>query len=94
MLLFVDLDGVVYWGREPVPGVAALLAERARRGDAVVYVSNGSMTHRADYVPRLEALGAPVEPDRVITAARASALYLRRTIPDGSRVLVVGPHRA
>lgn len=90
MLLLVDLDGVVYRGREPVPGVAALLAERASRGDAIAYVSNGSMTYRAEYVPRLAALGAPVALDRVITAARASALYLRRAIPARGRVLVVG----
>ena len=32
LLLLVDLDGVVYRGAEPVPGVAAVLAARAARG--------------------------------------------------------------
>ena len=49
LLLLVDLDGVVYRGLDPVPGVAAVLADRAARGDDVVYVTNNSMHYRADY---------------------------------------------
>ena len=70
MLLFVDLDGVVYRGAEPVPGVAALLAERAKRGDDIVYVTNNSMFYRADYVTRLAGMGAPVSADRVVSSSR------------------------
>jgi HAD superfamily hydrolase (TIGR01450 family) len=89
MLLLVDLDGVVYRGRDPVPGVAAVLADRAARGDLVVYVTNNSMHYRADYVPRLEAIGAPAAADRVVTSARATALHLAHE-PEVHRVLVVG----
>ena len=59
LLLLVDLDGVVYRGADPVPGVAAVLADRAARGDDVVYVTNNSMHYRADYQTRLAAMGAP-----------------------------------
>ncbi len=90
MLLLVDLDGVVYRGAEPVPGVAAVLAERAARGDDVVYVTNNSMHYRADYVTRLAAMGAPVSPDRVVSSSRATALYLRDHQPSVRRVLTVG----
>ncbi len=92
MLLLVDLDGVVYRGAAPVPGVAAALAERAARGDTVVYVTNNSMHFRADYVTRLGGMGAPVTPDRVVSSARATALYLRGSdlVPPVRRVLVVG----
>ncbi len=90
MLLLVDLDGVVYRGAEPVPGVAAVLADRARRGDDVVYVTNNSMHYRADYVTRLAGMGAPVSADRVVSSSRATALYLREHLPDVRRVLTVG----
>ena len=90
MLLLVDLDGVVYRGAEPVPGVAAVLAARAAAGDDVVYVTNNSMWYRADYVTRLAAMGAPVSPDRIISSARATALYLRDLVPPVKRALVVG----
>jgi 4-nitrophenyl phosphatase len=90
LLLLVDLDGVVYRGADPVPGVAAVLMARANAGDDVVYVTNNSMHYRADYVTRLTDLGAPVAADRIVSAPRATALYLRERHPDVRRVLAVG----
>ncbi len=90
LLLLVDLDGVVYRGSEPVPGVAAVLADRASRGDDVVYVTNNSMHYRADYVRRLTAMGAPVSPETVVSSARATALHIERHEPSIRRVLVLG----
>jgi 4-nitrophenyl phosphatase len=90
LLLLVDLDGVVYRGADPVPGVAAVLASRAALGDDVVYVTNNSMWYRAEYVTRLAAMGAPVDADRVVSSARATALYLIDHEPDIRRVLVLG----
>jgi 4-nitrophenyl phosphatase len=90
LLLLVDLDGVVYRGNDPVPGVAAVLAARAALGDDVVYVTNNSMWYRAEYVTRLAAMGAPVDADRVVSSARATALYLRDHEPDVRRVLALG----
>ena len=90
LLLLVDLDGVVYRGSDPVPGVAAVLAARAAVGDDVVYVTNNSMHYRADYVTRLAAMGAPITPDRVISSSRATALHLRDHEPGIRRVLAFG----
>jgi 4-nitrophenyl phosphatase len=90
VLLLVDLDGVVYRGSEPVPGVAAVLAERARQGDDVVYVTNNSMFDRTHYVTRLRELGAPADTDRVVSSSRATALFLLEEMPDARRVLAVG----
>jgi HAD superfamily hydrolase (TIGR01450 family) len=90
LLLLVDLDGVLYRGAEPVPGVAAVLTARAAAGDDVVYVTNNSMHYRADYVTRLADMGAPVSVDRIVSAPRATALYLREREPRIRRVLTVG----
>src|SRR5919109_2664222 len=90
LLLLVDLDGVVYRGADPVPGVAAVLADRAARGDDVVYVTNNSMHYRGDYVTRLTAMGCPVSADRVVSSARATALHLVTHETGIQRVLVVG----
>jgi len=90
LLLLVDLDGVVYRGADPVPGVAAVLADRASRGDDVVYVTNNSMHYRADYVARLTSMGAPVTAERVVSSARATALHIANHEPGIRRVLVVG----
>jgi HAD superfamily hydrolase (TIGR01450 family) len=90
MLLLVDLDGVVYRGAQPVPGVAAVLAARAAAGDEIVYVTNNSMWYRGDYVTRLASMGAPVSPDRIVSSARAIALYLAEQAPRPACTLVVG----
>ena len=90
LLLLVDLDGVVYRGSDPVPGVAAVLAARVAAGDDVVYVTNNSMWYRADYVSRLADLGAPVSADRVVSSPRATALYLADHEPDVRSVLALG----
>jgi 4-nitrophenyl phosphatase len=90
LLLLVDLDGVVYRGPVPVPGVAAVLKARVDRGDDVVYVTNNSMWYRAEYVTRLADMGAPVDPDRIVSSPRATALYLHEHHPEVRRVLAVG----
>src|SRR4026209_17035 len=90
MLLLVDLDGVVYRGSEPGPGVAAVLARRAARGDEVVYVTNNSMWYRTEYVTRLTDMGAPVDAERIVSSSRATALYLRDHEPSIRRLLAVG----
>ena len=90
LLLLVDLDGVVYRGTEPVPGVSAVLAARASRGDDVIYVTNNSMHYRADYVTRLAGMGCPVSADRVVSSSRATALHIERHEPAIRRVLALG----
>jgi phosphoglycolate/pyridoxal phosphate phosphatase family enzyme len=90
LLLLVDLDGVLYRGAEPVPGVGAVLAARAALGDDVVYVTNNSMWHHAEYVERIEGMGAPATADRIVSSPRATALYLRDQHPEIRHVLTVG----
>jgi 4-nitrophenyl phosphatase len=90
LLLLVDLDGVLYRGAAPVPGVGTLLATRAAEGDDVVYVTNNSMWYRAEYVERITGMGAPATADRIVSSPRATALYLRDHEPAVRHVLTVG----
>jgi 4-nitrophenyl phosphatase len=90
LLLLVDLDGVLYRGAAPVPGVAALLTARAAGGDDVVYVTNNSMWYREEYVDRIAGMGAPVTADRIVSSPRATALYLADHEPGIRHVLTVG----
>jgi 4-nitrophenyl phosphatase len=90
LLLLVDLDGVLYRGAAPVPGVAALLATRAAKGDDVVYVTNNSMWYRGEYVERIRGMGAPATPETIVSSPRATALYLRDHEPGIRHVLTLG----
>src|SRR4029079_4265696 len=90
LLLLVDLDGVLYRGADPVPGVGAVLAARAALGDDVLYVTNNSMWYRAEYVERITGMRAPASADRIVSSPRATALYLRDHEPGIRHVLTVG----
>lgn len=93
MLLLVDLDGVVYRGKDPVPGMPELLRERAAAGDRIVYVTNNSRSHRKEYRAKLERLGVPLLPtaeESIVTAARATAVLLAEATPPGRVAMVLG----
>jgi len=88
MLLCVDLDGVVYRGSEPVPGVGPLLTERVAAGDRVIYVTNNSFLRRVEYRSRIEACGAPLSTHGIVTAASAVAQHFVEK--DYRHILVYG----
>jgi HAD superfamily hydrolase (TIGR01450 family) len=93
VLLLVDLDGVVYRGPVPVPGVAEVLQRRVTLGDRVVYVTNNSRSHREEYRARLEQVGVPLgdDPDSsIVTAARATAVLLSEAQPPAQLAMVFG----
>lgn len=93
MLLLFDLDGVVYRGADPVPGMPELLARRAAAGDRIVYVTNNSRSHREEYRAKLERLGVPLLPtpdESIITAARATAVLLAEATPRARLAMVFG----
>jgi HAD superfamily hydrolase (TIGR01450 family) len=90
VLLLVDLDGVVYRGRVPVPGVAELLRRRAADGDRLIYVTNNSRSHRDEYRSRLAEMGLPLDGEGIVTAARATAVLLAEMEPRPELVLVLG----
>lgn len=90
VLLIVDLDGVVYRGPEPIPGMPELLRRREALGDVIVYATNNSSRHRSDFAKILEVIGAPVSDERIVTSARATALFLHGHVPAVHTALVLG----
>jgi HAD superfamily hydrolase (TIGR01450 family) len=93
VLLLFDLDGVVYRGADPVPGMPELLNRRAQAGDRIVYVTNNSRSHREEYRAKLQALGVPLLPtpdESIVTAARATAVLLAEASPPGRVAMVFG----
>ena len=71
--LLVDLDGVVWIGRELVPGAAEALRALIDGGKEIVFVTNNSVRQPADYAVFLREAGIPAADDRVVTAGAATA---------------------
>ncbi|MBV9485899.1 MAG: HAD-IIA family hydrolase [Frankiaceae bacterium] len=89
-LLLLDLDGVVYQGKQPIGGAADALAAARQASCGVVFVTNNAARPPQQVADQLSAMGVPAGPDEVMTSAVAAARVLSTRYPAGSPILVVG----
>lgn len=87
--LLIDLDGVVWIGREPVPGSPEALVELQAAGKQLVFVTNNPTKPPAAYARRLDEMGVTVEPERIVTAGMVAA-QLAGEAAQGGRAFVIG----
>lgn len=71
--LLIDLDGVVWIGREPVPGSVEALRALLAAGKRLVFVTNNPGRLPQAYAERLRELGVAVGPEQIVTAGVAVA---------------------
>lgn len=86
----LDLDGVVYVGRDAVPGAPEHLARARAAGMRLAYVTNNASRTPATVAAHLRDLGVDVVDEDVVTSAQAAARLLSRQLPDGAPVFVIG----
>lgn len=86
----VDLDGVVWIGREMVPGSAEALAALLDDGKGLVFVTNNPGKHASEYGERLRRTGVAVADDRVVTAGEATARLAVERAGSGGTAFVIG----
>jgi HAD superfamily hydrolase (TIGR01457 family) len=86
----LDLDGVVYRGREPVPDAADALARLRAAGRSVVFLTNNSARTPHQIVEKLRTVEVDADPAEVVTSAQALASLLgTRGRSDGDRTAYV-----
>ncbi|HEV2527716.1 MAG TPA: HAD-IIA family hydrolase [Thermomicrobiales bacterium] len=85
-----DMDGVLYRGSDPLPGVGELLAAIESRGAGFVLATNNSMASPQQYAERLSAMGLTVGAEKIQTSGTATRDYLKQHLPEGAPVYVVG----
>lgn len=88
--LLVDLDGVVWVGREPVPGSAETLAALLDAGKPIVFVTNNPGRAPAVYAARLREAGIDVSEDRVVTAGIVTARLVAESVGEGGTAFAIG----
>jgi HAD superfamily hydrolase (TIGR01450 family) len=86
----VDLDGVVWIGREPVPGAVEALSSLLDAGKEIVFVTNNPGRPPATYAERLRGAGIPVADDRVVTAGVVTARLAADRVGRGASAFVIG----
>jgi len=85
----IDLDGVVWIGREPVPGSPEALASLLTAGKRIVFVTNNPAKFPAVYAERLSGFGVEVEESQIVTAGMVAARLAREAAgPDGSAFVI------
>lgn len=86
----LDLDGVVYVGKDAVAGAPAALAAARAAGMRLAFVTNNAARPPAAVAEHLTELGIAADPGEVITSSQAAAHYLADRLPPDSAVLVLG----
>jgi HAD superfamily hydrolase (TIGR01450 family) len=86
----VDLDGVVWEGREFIPGAVDALTELLAVGKEIVFVTNNSVRHPHEYAARLRDAGIPIADDRVVTAGVSTAQLAAASVGAGATAFVIG----
>lgn len=88
--LLLDLDGVVYRGKQAIPFAVESIARAKELGLKVGYITNNASRTPSQIASQLRDFGIEVLDHEIIGSARAAAKLLAAKIEKGSRVLVVG----
>jgi HAD superfamily hydrolase (TIGR01450 family) len=88
--VLLDVYGVLFDARGPLPGAAELLADLERRGTPYRIVTNDASRSQSTYAARFANHHISVAPERFVTSGSLLPDYIRSHRLDGARVLVLG----
>jgi 4-nitrophenyl phosphatase len=88
--LVIDMDGVLYVGNQPMACLREFIEFLRARGIGFMLATNNSGLTPAQYSAKLAKMGAEVAPQEIITSGTATAEWLARKYPPGTRVHVFG----
>ncbi|WP_029214542.1 HAD-IIA family hydrolase [Kallotenue papyrolyticum] len=85
-----DMDGVLYRGAEPLPGVNELLAFLRQQGIAYACITNNATRTPAQIAAALQTMGIGIGAEQILTSALATNFTLRAAAPRGTPVYAIG----
>lgn len=88
--LLIDLDGVVWIGREPVSGSVEALRALQGAGKRIVFVTNNPGRLPEAYAERLRGLGVEVGAEQIVTAGVVVARLAGEAAGEGGSAFVIG----
>lgn len=87
----VDMDGTIYLGNHLLPGAKDWLDLLLEKGLDYYILTNNSSRSRVEYTQKLHRLGLEVPEEKIFTSGEATALYLKKSIPNASLYVVGTP---
>ena len=75
-----DMDGVIYVGDTPLPGVQDALDYLAETGRSFLFVTNNASKTPEQFVEKLAKMNIRVRPEQVLGSAEATACWLREQV--------------
>ena len=88
--LILDMDGVLWHGETPLPGLADFFNTLRTCGIQFVLATNNASKTPAMYVEKLARFGVTVSEDQVFTSAEATGSYVAQEYEAGAAAFVVG----
>lgn len=88
--LIIDMDGVLWHGDTPLPGLADFFTTLHDLKINFVLATNNASKTPGQYVAKFSRFGIPIKEEQVLTSAEATASYLSEQYPAGTAVFVVG----
>lgn len=85
-----DMDGVLYRGSEPLPGVGDLFAALELRERAYMLATNNSMSTPEEYVKKLATMSINVPASAILTSAMATRDYLVNELGSDIGLSIIG----
>ncbi len=86
----MDMDGVLYRGNQPQPGLVEFFAFLRQRKIKFLLLTNNSSLSAHDYSLKLARMGVEISDSEIVTSGQATAAYLRQVAPDGAGIYVIG----
>ncbi|HMQ53990.1 MAG TPA: HAD-IIA family hydrolase [Anaerolineae bacterium] len=88
--LIIDMDGVLWRGDLPLPGLHEFFEVLTRRAMPFMLATNNASKTVAQYQQKFAKFGIEMPGKHVMTSSLAAAAYLQDELEPGSRVYVVG----
>jgi 4-nitrophenyl phosphatase len=86
----LDMDGVLWEGDRPLPGMADWFRFLRQRGIRLILATNNASRTPEQYREKISRMGVAVGREEILTSAIATAEYLRKAARPGDRVFVIG----
>jgi len=89
--LIIDMDGVLWEGSRPLPGLQTFFSTLRQQTIPFILATNNATLTQSQYVKKLQSMGVTVFDDEILTSSMATTHYLAQQCnPQETRIFIIG----